>query len=212
MSCVFVKKTSNKKVQLQQKGEKEMKITEVRLFPTESKDGKLKAFATMTFDDWFVVRNVKVIQGNNGLFVAMPSRKAMVSCPKCNFKNVVGSSYCNQCGGGLESVQPVASEGGEKDKHGNHMDIAHPITQECRVYIQDKILEAYNGAAPSGSTQGEASEKVAEETPQETPQEAPQEVAQEAPQQEQTESVEAEAEPVTGSEISETDESKDIEL
>ena len=41
----------------------------------------------MTFDDWFVVRNVKVIQGNNGLFVAMPSRKAMDSCSKCNFKN-----------------------------------------------------------------------------------------------------------------------------
>ena len=78
-----------------------MKITEVRIFPTESKDGKLKAFATMTFDDWFVVRNVKVIQGNNGLFVAMPSRKAMVSCPKCSFKNVVGAKFCNQCGAGI---------------------------------------------------------------------------------------------------------------
>ena len=66
-----------------------MKITEVRIFPTESKDGKLKAFATMTFDDWFVVRNVKVIQGNNGPFVAMPSRKAMDPCPKCCFKKAI---------------------------------------------------------------------------------------------------------------------------
>lgn len=122
--------------------EKDMKITEVRIFPTESKDGKLKAFATMTFDDWFVVRNVKVIQGNNGLFVAMPSRKAMDSCSKCNFKNVRGSKYCNQCGAGL-GQQPVSEDTGEKQ--GNHMDIAHPITQECRVYIQDQILGAYNG-------------------------------------------------------------------
>ncbi|MGD2278896.1 MAG: septation protein SpoVG family protein, partial [Candidatus Omnitrophota bacterium] len=75
-----------------------MKITEVRIFPVESRDGKLKAFATMTFDDWFVVRNVKVIQGNNGLFVAMPSRKAMDPCPKCKFKHARGSRFCNQCG------------------------------------------------------------------------------------------------------------------
>ncbi|MDD4956970.1 MAG: septation protein SpoVG family protein [Candidatus Omnitrophica bacterium] len=117
-----------------------MKITEVRIFPTESKDGKLKAFATMTFDDWFVVRNIKVIQGNSGLFVAMPSRKAMDSCPKCRTKNVVGSKYCNQCGSDL----PPQRTDEQQDTQGNHMDIAHPITQECRVYIQEKILEAYN--------------------------------------------------------------------
>ncbi|MFH1878075.1 MAG: septation protein SpoVG family protein [Candidatus Omnitrophota bacterium] len=117
-----------------------MKITEVRIFPTESKDGKLKAFATMTFDDWFVVRNVKVIQGNNGLFVAMPSRKAMDPCPKCNFKNVRGSKYCNQCGSDMGPRQ----EANDSRKGGNHMDIAHPITQDCRVYIQDMILEAHN--------------------------------------------------------------------
>ncbi|MGB2601372.1 MAG: septation protein SpoVG family protein [Candidatus Omnitrophota bacterium] len=118
-----------------------MKITEVRIFPTESKDGKLKAFATMTFDDWFVVRNVKVIQGNNGLFVAMPSRKAMDACSKCNFKNVRGSRYCNQCGAQMGQVE-IADDNAGKNS-GNHMDIAHPITQECRVYIQDSILTAY---------------------------------------------------------------------
>ncbi len=65
-----------------------MKITEVRIFPTESKDGKLKAFATMTFDDWFVVRNVKIIQGNNGFFVAMPSRKAIYwDCHNAEFED-----------------------------------------------------------------------------------------------------------------------------
>lgn len=119
-----------------------MEITEVRIFPTESKDGKLKAFATMTFDDWFVVRNVKIIQGNNGLFVAMPSRKAMDSCQKCRFKNVIGSRYCNQCGAQIEH-QP-SSGGNEYETRGNHMDIAHPITQECREYIQQQILNSYD--------------------------------------------------------------------
>ncbi len=50
-----------------------MEITEVRVFPVNEE--KLKAYATITFDHCFVVRDLKVIQGNNGLFVAMPSKK-----------------------------------------------------------------------------------------------------------------------------------------
>lgn len=50
-----------------------MDITEVRVFPVN--EDKLKAYATITFDNCFVVRDLKVIQGNNGLFVAMPSKK-----------------------------------------------------------------------------------------------------------------------------------------
>ena len=50
-----------------------MEITEVRVFPVN--EDKLKAYATITFDQCFVVRDLKVIQGNNGLFVAMPSKK-----------------------------------------------------------------------------------------------------------------------------------------
>jgi stage V sporulation protein G len=50
-----------------------MEITEVRVFPVD--EDKLKAYATITFDNCFVVRDLKVIQGNNGLFVAMPSKK-----------------------------------------------------------------------------------------------------------------------------------------
>jgi stage V sporulation protein G len=52
-----------------------MKITEVRVFPVKKADDKLKAFATITFDNCFVVRDLKVINGNSGLFIAMPSRK-----------------------------------------------------------------------------------------------------------------------------------------
>lgn len=50
-----------------------MDITEVRVFPVNEE--KLKAYATITFDDCFVVRDLKVINGNSGLFVAMPSKK-----------------------------------------------------------------------------------------------------------------------------------------
>lgn len=50
-----------------------MDITEVRVFPVDEE--KLKAYATVTFDDCFVVRDLKVIHGNSGLFVAMPSKK-----------------------------------------------------------------------------------------------------------------------------------------
>lgn len=50
-----------------------MEITEVRVFPMN--EDKLKAYATVTFDNCFVVRDLKIISGNSGLFVAMPSKK-----------------------------------------------------------------------------------------------------------------------------------------
>jgi len=50
-----------------------MEITEIRVFPMN--EDKLKAYATITFDNCFVVRDLKVISGNTGLFVAMPSKK-----------------------------------------------------------------------------------------------------------------------------------------
>ncbi|HUT83975.1 MAG TPA: septation regulator SpoVG [Thermodesulfobacteriota bacterium] len=50
-----------------------MEITEAKVFPINEE--KLKAYASITFDNCFVVRNLKVINGNNGLFVAMPSVK-----------------------------------------------------------------------------------------------------------------------------------------
>ena len=50
-----------------------MEVTEVRVFPVDEE--KLKAYVTITIDNCFVVRDLKVIKGNNGLFVAMPSKK-----------------------------------------------------------------------------------------------------------------------------------------
>jgi len=51
-----------------------MKITEVKIYPVEN-GGRLKAYATMVFDDSFIIRDLKVIEGEKGFFVSMPSRK-----------------------------------------------------------------------------------------------------------------------------------------
>ena len=53
-----------------------MNITDVRVKTTAGK-GKLRAYASVTFDDEFVVHDIKVIEGEKGLFIAMPSRKAV---------------------------------------------------------------------------------------------------------------------------------------
>ncbi|MCK4852311.1 MAG: septation protein SpoVG family protein [Candidatus Omnitrophica bacterium] len=137
-----------------------MKITEVRIFPTKSKDGRLKAYATMTFDDWFVVRNVKIIEGNNGLFVAMPSRKMMDPCPKCGFKNVRGSKYCNECGSACKRHVSTDDSGRRQSEH---VDIAHPIRQECRIYIQDMILEGYNAEIKRKASEGDSYRPASQE-------------------------------------------------
>lgn len=50
-----------------------MKITEVKVFPVNEE--RLKAYVTITIDNCFVVRDLKIIKGNEGLFVAMPSKK-----------------------------------------------------------------------------------------------------------------------------------------
>ena len=58
------------------KGEhKKMNITDVRIRKV-AKEGKMKAVVSITIDDEFVVHDIQVIEGDKGLFIAMPSRKA----------------------------------------------------------------------------------------------------------------------------------------
>ncbi|GHV53177.1 putative septation protein SpoVG [Spirochaetia bacterium] len=54
-----------------------MEITDIRVRKVAG-EGKLKAYVTVTFDDCFVVHNVKIIEGKTGVFIAMPSRKTSV--------------------------------------------------------------------------------------------------------------------------------------
>jgi stage V sporulation protein G len=127
-----------------------MEITEVRVVLKDSPDKKLKAYATVTFDNAFVVRNVKVIEGTSGLFIAMPSRKIKQPCPKCGFKNELRSKYCNQCAAQLPLVSRPASPDASAGAQLEHKDIAHPITQSFREYLQKKVLEAYEQEKAKG--------------------------------------------------------------
>lgn len=122
-----------------------MEITEVKIFLKDSPDKKLKAYATVTFDNAFVVRNIKVIEGSTGLFIAMPSRKIKQACPKCSFKNEARSKYCNQCGVQLPlTSKPVGIPELSIDAQLEHRDIAHPITQSFREYLQKRVLETFS--------------------------------------------------------------------
>ena len=67
-----------------------MQVSEVRVKLVPSNADRLKAFCSVTFDDCFVIRDLKVIEGANGLFVAMPSRKLTDHCPFCKSKDIEG--------------------------------------------------------------------------------------------------------------------------
>jgi stage V sporulation protein G len=120
-----------------------VEITEVRVRLRNDDDKKLKAYATVTFDNAFVVRDLKIIEGKKGLFVAMPSRKAQVNCSECNFRNPMRSRFCNHCGKNIESLTFKNDKTDLDNIKSEHRDIAHPITSQAREYIQDKILKVY---------------------------------------------------------------------
>ena len=117
-----------------------MEISEVRVKMVQNKDDRLKGFCSMTIDNEFVVRDIKVIEGTSGLFVAMPSRKMSDHCGKCGGKNHLRARFCNNCGAQLQENRA------RKDAKGRmklHADIAHPINAECRKNIQETIVAAF---------------------------------------------------------------------
>ena len=116
-----------------------VKITEIRVKLTDDPRSKLKAYCSVTFDDDYVVRDLKVIDGGKGPFVAMPSRKLADRCPRCSGKNHLRAAYCNNCGEELDS------ERAPKDQRGRarlHADLAHPINRECRIQLHTAIVNA----------------------------------------------------------------------
>ena len=118
-----------------------MEITEVRIKLMEESGERLQAFCSITFDHCFVIRDLKIIGGANGSFVAMPSRRLTAHCPQCGSKNHLKAAYCNQCGGRQRQDQ------GGRDDEGRaklYADIAHPINQACRDMIQAKVVEAFH--------------------------------------------------------------------
>src|SRR6478672_1134733 len=117
-----------------------MEITEVRIKLMVDTDDRLQGFCSVTFDDAFVVRDLKIIDGTNGPFVAMPSRKLTSHCHQCGAKNHLKAQYCNQCGARQRDDRAVRdSEGRAK----LYADIAHPINSQCREMIQSRVIAEF---------------------------------------------------------------------
>ena len=117
-----------------------MEITEIRIKLMNDPNERLQAFCSLTFDGSFVVRDLKIIQGTKGSFVAMPSRKLTDHCPRCSAKNHLRAQFCNECGVRLHQDRALKSEDGRAKLYA---DIAHPINSECRETIQEQVLIAY---------------------------------------------------------------------
>lgn len=117
-----------------------MEITEVRVKLMEEAGERLQGFCSITFDHCFVVRDLKIIEGTSGPFVAMPSRKLTAHCPGCGCKNHLRSAYCNQCGQRLKDDRIAKDDEGRAKLYA---DIAHPINSGCRELIQETVIRAY---------------------------------------------------------------------
>jgi stage V sporulation protein G len=118
-----------------------VQISEVRIKLMDEPSERLQAFCSITFDDCFVIRDLKIIEGSSGPFVAMPSRKLTSHCPNCGCKNHLRAAHCNQCGGRLKEDRAV------KDSEGRaklYADIAHPINSACREMIQTRVIEEFH--------------------------------------------------------------------
>ena len=125
-----------------------MQLTEVRVNLCGQGGGRLKAFCSLTFDDTFVVRDVKLIEGPDGLFLAMPSRKLCDHCPRCGDKNHLRARFCNGCGCRLDENRFMRHNPQHGGGHGHsrlklHADIAHPINANCRTKIEHDVVDAY---------------------------------------------------------------------
>ena len=118
-----------------------MVITEVRIKLVAENNERLMAFCSLTLDNAFVIRDLKIIEGTKGLFVAMPSRKLTDRCGRCGCKNHLRSRYCNGCGGHLDENRAPRDHDGRAKLHA---DIAHPINSACREVMQLAIIKSYS--------------------------------------------------------------------
>lgn len=137
-----------------------MKITEIRVKLMNSRDEKLKAFCTITFNNEFVIRDIKIIEGTNGPFVAMPSRKVTDHCTRCSTKNHLKAKFCNGCG---HKLDPSRLKQLRKGSIRLHTDIAHPINSGCRERIQNQIVEAFNEELDRSRTPGYSAPDIDED-------------------------------------------------
>jgi stage V sporulation protein G len=116
-------------------------ITEVRIKLCEENNERLLAFCSVTFDNAFVVRDLKIIEGTKGVFVAMPSRKLTDRCQKCGCKNHLRARFCNACGVRMDETRATREVDGRAKLHA---DIAHPIHSGSREMVQASVVKAFH--------------------------------------------------------------------
>jgi len=119
-------------------------ITEgrIKLMEEGNENERLQAFCSVTFDNAFVVRDLKIIEGTNGPFVAMPSRKLTSHCCTCGAKNHLRAAFCNHCGAKQREDRAARDPDGRAKLYA---DIAHPINSSCREMIQLRVIAEYQG-------------------------------------------------------------------
>jgi stage V sporulation protein G len=101
-----------------------MEISDVKVFPVQEE--KLKAFVSVIFDRCFMVNDIKIIQGKDGLFISMPSRRK---------------------------------------RNGEFKDIAHPLNNETRRWLEDRVLGEYRRLLEGGDVIEPRREVVASPSP-----------------------------------------------
>ena len=124
-----------------------MQVTEVRIKLMEQSEDRLRAFCSITMDQSFVIRDLKIIDGTNGPFVAMPSRKLSGHCVRCGYKNHLRAAYCNQCG---VKQRLAAIDAPQK----LYADVAHPINSDCREMISAAVLAEFEAELKRASVPG----------------------------------------------------------
>ncbi len=118
-----------------------LEITEVRVKLNRETDDRLIGYCSITLSDAIVIKDIKIISGDNGPFVAMPSRKINSRCQACGSKNHIRAQFCNECGGKL----PVNRSGNDaRGRERLHFDIVHPISANVRVDVHDAIMDVVN--------------------------------------------------------------------
>jgi stage V sporulation protein G len=118
-----------------------IEVTEVRIKLASEEDEKLLGYCSVTLNNAFVIKDLKIIQGDDVPFIAMPSRKITDKCGKCHYKNHLRAKFCNECGNKLSHNRADTDARGRAKLH---FDLVHPIRAEVRDYVHKAIIDAYH--------------------------------------------------------------------
>ncbi|MCF7844756.1 MAG: SpoVG family protein [Kiritimatiellales bacterium] len=137
-----------------------MEITEIRFELVNNPHAKLRAFCSITLEGCLAVKDIKIIEGNSGLFVSMPSRNVTLPCSNCYAHNAIKAAYCNKCGTKLHHDESAI----ERRPNGRpklYVDIVHPINEKCRKHLSGVVIAAYLEEVERSKKPGYVKKKIA---------------------------------------------------